>query len=123
MKLRNLVAVCAVLGLSMVAYAEDKAATTEQQPAAASTEQTTTTTTTTATTAATPAADMININTADEAALAKVKGIGKAKAKEIVDYRTKNGDFKSTDDLLKIKFKGKCNNHKWFEKIKDKVTV
>ena len=45
----------------------------------------------------------VNINSADEAELMSVKGIGKAKAKAIVEYRQKNGPFKSVDDLTKIK--------------------
>ncbi|MBM4258801.1 MAG: helix-hairpin-helix domain-containing protein [Deltaproteobacteria bacterium] len=53
--------------------------------------------------AAAPAATLININSADEATLMSVKGIGKTRAKAIVEYRQKNGPFKSIDDLTKIK--------------------
>lgn len=49
----------------------------------------------------------ININTATEKELTKLPGIGKSKAKAIVDYRTKNGDFKSVDELSKIDGIGK----------------
>jgi competence protein ComEA len=52
---------------------------------------------------ATPAAMKVNINTADEAALTSVKGIGKSKAKAIIAYREQNGAFKSVDDLTKVK--------------------
>jgi competence protein ComEA len=45
----------------------------------------------------------VDINTADENELATVKGIGPAKAKAIVDYRKKNGPFKSVDDLTNVK--------------------
>jgi competence ComEA-like helix-hairpin-helix protein len=45
----------------------------------------------------------VNINTADEAMLTSLKGIGPTKAKEIIDYRQKNGPFKSVDDLVKVK--------------------
>ena len=45
----------------------------------------------------------VNINTADASALAKeLDGIGPAKAQAIVDYRQKNGPFRSPDDLLKV---------------------
>ncbi len=45
----------------------------------------------------------VNVNTADAATLAKeLDGIGPAKAQAIVDYRQKNGAFKSADDLLKV---------------------
>ena len=37
----------------------------------------------------------VNINTADEAALSAVKGIGKSKAKAIIAYRQENGGFTS----------------------------
>ena len=45
----------------------------------------------------------VNINTADAKTLAKeLDGIGPAKAQAIVDYRQKNGSFKTADDLLKV---------------------
>lgn len=45
----------------------------------------------------------VNINTATVDELNAVKGIGPSKAKAIVDYRDKNGPFKSVDDLKEIK--------------------
>ncbi len=45
----------------------------------------------------------VNINTATPADLDGVKGIGPSKAQAIVDYRTKNGPFKSLDDLKNVK--------------------
>jgi competence protein ComEA len=65
--------------------------------------------------------EKININSADTKALMKVKYIGKKKAQEIVDYRAKNGNFKSVDDLLSIKSRG--INQKWLDKVKDHITV
>jgi competence protein ComEA len=45
----------------------------------------------------------VNINTADAKTLAKeLDGIGPAKAQAIVEYRQKNGAFKSAEDLLKV---------------------
>ncbi|CAG4891866.1 ComEA family DNA-binding protein [Paraburkholderia saeva] len=41
----------------------------------------------------------VEVNTADQAALESVKGIGPAHAKAIIDERTKNGPFKDADDL------------------------
>ena len=61
----------------------------------------------------------VNINTADEAALSAVKGIGKSKAKAIIAYRQENGEFTSVDDLTKVKgIKEKSLN-----KFKDQVTI
>jgi competence protein ComEA len=45
----------------------------------------------------------VDINTASVDQLTKVKGIGPAKAKAIVEYRTKNGSFKSIEELGKVK--------------------
>ena len=48
-------------------------------------------------------AEPVNINTADAKTLAReLDGIGPAKAQAIVDYRQKNGTFKTADDLLKV---------------------
>jgi competence protein ComEA len=45
----------------------------------------------------------VNINTADAKTIAdSLNGIGLKKAQAIVDYRTKNGDFKSIDDLSHV---------------------
>jgi competence protein ComEA len=41
----------------------------------------------------------IDINTASEAELDKIKGVGPAKAKAIADERKKNGPFKSLEDV------------------------
>jgi competence protein ComEA len=78
--------------------------------------------------AAVPAAPMavpavtgakVNINTADEAGLMAIKGIGKSKAKAIIEYREKNGPFKSLDELTKIK----GIKEKSLQKLKDQLTV
>lgn len=49
----------------------------------------------------------ISINTADAKVLTQIPGVGPKTAKSIVDYRKKNGKFKSFDDLLKVKGIGK----------------
>ena len=44
----------------------------------------------------------VNINTASQAELETLQGIGPVKAKAIMEYRKKNGTFRSTDDLEKV---------------------
>ena len=51
--------------------------------------------------------EKININTATNKLLAKIKGIGVKKAQAIIDYRQKNGDFVSLEQLVKVKGIGK----------------
>ncbi|MDQ3194889.1 MAG: helix-hairpin-helix domain-containing protein [Pseudomonadota bacterium] len=45
----------------------------------------------------------VDINTASQKELEGVKGIGPVKAKAIIDYRNKNGAFKSVEDLANVK--------------------
>ncbi|MEJ5256863.1 MAG: ComEA family DNA-binding protein [Fervidobacterium sp.] len=61
----------------------------------------------------------ININTAGIEELQKLPGIGPAKAQEIINYRTKNGPFRSIDEIMNVKGIGE----KTFEKMKDMITT
>jgi len=47
--------------------------------------------------------EKININTVDETELRKLKGIGEKKAKAIIDYRNKYGNFETPADIMKVK--------------------
>lgn len=49
-----------------------------------------------------PAWAAVDINKASQAELESVKGIGPKKAQAIIEYRKKNGEFKSVDDLDKV---------------------
>ena len=61
----------------------------------------------------------VNVNTASAIELAAVKGIGPAKAQAIVEYREKNGAFKSVDDLKAVRGIG----DKMVEQLRAQVTV
>ena len=61
----------------------------------------------------------VDINKATVQELNGLQGLGPAKAQAIVDYRQKNGQFKSTKDLAKVKGIGA----KIVEKLGDEITV
>jgi competence protein ComEA len=44
----------------------------------------------------------VNINTATQAELETLQGVGPVKAKAIVEHRKRNGPFRSADDLEKV---------------------
>lgn len=62
---------------------------------------------------------VVNINTASAAELGSLKGIGDAKAKEILEYREKNGPFKSVDDLRQVHGIG----NKLLDSLRPHITV
>ena len=61
----------------------------------------------------------VNLNTATKDELVALPGIGPAKAQAILDYRSKNGAFKSIEELKDVKGIGA----KRYEKIKSELTV
>ena len=87
----------ATAGVAGNALAADKAADKKD------TSTTAKTTTTTKDAAPKAGALMVNINTAGKDDLKALKGIGDTRAQDIIDYRTKNGNFKTVDDLEKVK--------------------
>lgn len=115
---RTLIAAVAAFGLATSVFAADEAntTTTTNVDKTATQTQTTADTTTQATT------DKVNINTATAKELTKVKGLNSAKAKAIVTYRKKHGDFKAVEDLKEVKGFKKMNE-KVLKEIQDQVTV
>jgi len=61
----------------------------------------------------------LNINTATQADLEKLPGIGPALAERIIKYREEHGPFKTIDEIQNVKGIGK----KKFETIKDLIAV
>jgi len=62
---------------------------------------------------------VVNINTASEAELQLLPGIGEVRAKNIVDYREKNGPFEKIEDITLVSGIGSGI----FEDIIDLITV
>ena len=61
----------------------------------------------------------VNINTATEKELESLNGIGPVKAKAIVDYRKKNGNFKTLEDIKKVDGVGDVT----FDNIKKDISL
>lgn len=61
----------------------------------------------------------ININTADQATLETLTGIGPSKAQAIIDYRTQNGPFATIEDIQNVSGIGPAT----YANIKDHITV
>ena len=118
---RSIFATLAVVALASPVFADDaanvtgsadqtKAVQVADATGATSTDQQSTTET------------KIDINKATKKELTKVKGLNANKAKAIVAYRKKNGDFKSLDDLSKVKGFKKVKPDT-LKEIQDQLTI
>lgn len=67
----------------------------------------------------TAVAGKVNLNTADEAALDTLPGVGPATARRILDWRDANGRFTAIEDLMSVSGIGE----KTFAELKELVTV
>ena len=119
---RSLLAALTAFVLVLPAFADETTTTTttsggseQAQPASGQTTETQATTTTTTDT-------KVDLNKATVKQLTAVKGISAAKAKAIVTYRKKNGDFKSTDELKNVKGFKKLTDEQ-IKAIQDQVTA
>ncbi len=68
---------------------------------------------------AAPPAGVVNINTADASQLSLLPRVGLKAAQRVVEYRTQNGPFHKTTDLMQVKGFGE----KTFERISPYITV
>ena len=65
------------------------------------------------------ASKLVNINTAGVKQLSELPRIGEKTAQRIIEFRKKNGKFKRTQDLMKVKGIGE----KTFKKLEKMITV
>ena len=63
--------------------------------------------------------ELININTASQAELETLPGIGATTAQRIIEYREQNGPFVNTEDIINVAGIGSGT----YERIKDLITV
>lgn len=61
----------------------------------------------------------VSINTASKEELMTLSGVGDAKAQKIIEYREKNGSFKTLEDIKNVSGIGDS----MYEKIKDNITL
>ena len=62
---------------------------------------------------------VVNINTADAAALSLLPGVGPSTAGRIVEFRTENGEFESPTDLMLVRGIGERS----FDRMRPYVTI
>jgi competence protein ComEA len=102
--MRALLVILAALALAATAASADQKAAAPAKAAAA---------------AKATSTSPVNLNTATQAQLETLPGIGAKAAQRILEYRQKNGSFKKIEDLMNVKGIGE----KAFLKLKPLLTV
>lgn len=102
-----LLAIVAMAAIPSAAAAQQAAPAAKPRPAAKSAK------------AVPGATAIVNINTATQAQLESLPGLGAKAAERILEYRQKNGQFKKVEDLMNVKGIGE----KSFLKLKPRLTV
>jgi competence protein ComEA len=120
---RSAIIAVAAMGLAASVFAADETtgATQAQDPAAA---QQVMQTADASQATAQPAAEQskVDLNKATAKELMKVKGLNAAKAKAIVAYRKKHGDFKSMDELKDVRGFKKMNDET-MKQVQEQLTL
>ena len=107
--MRVLLMLLAVVAMAAIpAAAQQGTAEKPAKPAAADTSK-----------PAATATAIVNLNTATQAQLESLPGLGPKVAERILEYRQKNGAFKKVEDLMNVKGIGE----KSFLKLKPLITV
>lgn len=120
---RSLLALLTAVVLVTPVFADEVTQPAAAQPEATQQVTDTATTTTTTTTATTVQQQTkMDINKATMAELTQVKGITPVRAKAIIAYRHKKGDFKSLDDLKNVKGFKKMNDTQ-LKAIQEQLTI
>ena len=105
--MRALFMLLAIVAMAIPAAAQQPAAATADKPVAKVSRP------------SAPAPAPVNLNTATQAQLEALPGIGPKAAELILDYRKKNGNFKKVEDLMNVKGIGE----KSFLKLKPLLSV
>lgn len=126
---RSLLAACAAFALILPVFADETTTTTTTTEATDQGPQVVQQTTESKDDQATQVAQAtteiqpkVDLNKATVKELTTIKGITPAKAKAIVSYRKKNGDFKATDELQNVKGFQKMTAEQ-LKEIQDQLTV
>lgn len=112
---RTFIAAVAAMGLATAVLADDTTTTTTTQTSGNATVSQ-------ASDSTNAEQSKINLNTATAKELQKVKGVNSSKAKAIVSYRKKHGEFKSLDDLKQVAGFKKMNEQT-LKDIQDQLTI